>query len=468
MSIATVCVNGVCTCLLPLKRNDWRPLALRHRALALVSSLLLSVKMLSLLAIAITPVQAELSTITAERVVQLTNAERLKAGRPALTVNAKLSAAAKRKGEDMLAHDYFAHISPSGVTPWFWIQQQNYSYQVAGENLAIDFVEVEDVVTAWMASPSHKDNILHEAYTETGVATVTGEFANGTSTIVVHMFGLPAEAAPAGGAKARLPVATPTPLPATAGTAQPSPTPQPDTTPPRSPRIALADDSGSAVSSRLRLKVDADSDGTVTILVNAVPLREDMSAGVVDLDVSGLADGELVAAAYAQDVSGNKSDLSNEVLVTKDSTGPTLISTSSRFVIGPQIDSPVALAAIEADEAAQIHVQQAGEETTYSTSGPIVVPVQAGEIVLAVADELGNRSNNIVIILQPQYAADSVNLAAAPQRLNRMSRWIIGTTGFLVLVLLSLAILVRISIQRPALIAHSSLVLLLAAILLFV
>lgn len=461
-----MCVNGVCSCLLPLERNDWRPIALRHRALALVSSLLLSVKMLALLAIAITPATAELSTITVERVVQLTNAERLKAGRPALAVNVKLAAAAKRKGEDMLAHDYFAHISPSGVTPWFWIQQENYSYRVAGENLAIDFVEVEDVVTAWMASPSHKDNILHEAYTETGVAAVTGEFANGTSTIVVHMFSLPAEAPPTNEAKAGLPAATP--LPATAGTSQPSPTPQPDTTPPRVPRIALADGSGSAVSSRLRIEVDADADSAVTILVNAVPLREDMSAGVVDLDLSGLDDGELVASAYARDASGNKSSLSNELRVKKDSTGPTFISTSSRFIIGPQSDSPVALAAVEADEAVQMHIQQAGEETTYSLSGPIVVPVQAGEMVLAVADKLGNRSNNVVIMLQPQYAADSVSLAAAPQRLNRMSRWIIGTTGLIVLVLLSLAILVRISIQRPALIAHSSLVLLLAAILLFV
>ena len=116
----------------------------------------------------------------------------------------------------MLANQYFAHISPSGVTPWFWMKKSAYSYSVAGENLAIDFVDAEDVVTAWFNSPTHKANMLSKEYTETGVAVVSGSFQGGTSIIVVHMFGLPQNSAPA------VAQATPTPT-----KPNPSPTPVP-------------------------------------------------------------------------------------------------------------------------------------------------------------------------------------------------------------------------------------------------
>lgn len=239
------CVNGVCVCVLPSIANDDRPLLLRKKPLALMSALLLLAKLSAFTVLALTPVQAELSTITTERILQLTNAERTKRGLHALTTNPKLMQAAQEKGDDMLKHDYFAHISPSGVTPWFWMNKENYSYQVAGENLAIDFVEAEDVVAAWIASPSHKENMLLPDYTETGVAVVTGEFEGGTSTIVVHMFGRPLGAAAAEPKATSTPMPEPTqpPTPTAVPTKVPISTPVPTeipvpTPPPRAPRIA--------------------------------------------------------------------------------------------------------------------------------------------------------------------------------------------------------------------------------------
>ena len=52
----------------------------------------------------------------------------------------------------MLEHNYWAHVSPDGVEPWQFIQQQNYFYLSAGENLARDFISEKDLVAAWMAS----------------------------------------------------------------------------------------------------------------------------------------------------------------------------------------------------------------------------------------------------------------------------------------------------------------------------
>src|SRR3989344_7522607 len=186
-------------CFIPSPENNHWPLALRHHSLAYVSVLLILTKVATIVALALAPNTADLSTITQDRMVQLTNQARKEAGLPALSINSKLGQAAALKGQDMLASAYFAHISPSGVTPWFWMKKTGYEYTVAGENLAIDFGEAEDVVSAWLHSPSHKANLLNKEYTETGIAVVSGEFQGGTSTIVVHMFGKALHAAEATG-----------------------------------------------------------------------------------------------------------------------------------------------------------------------------------------------------------------------------------------------------------------------------
>jgi uncharacterized protein YkwD len=220
MSIAARSIHGVSVCIIPKPDNNFKPLALRHKPLALLSALLILTKVVTVATVGLIPSQAELSTITVDRIIQLTNAERTKAGLAPLSSNSKLMAAAKEKGGHMLQEEYFAHISPSGVTPWYWINKHGYSYQVAGENLAIDFSRAEDVVAAWMASPSHKANILHKDYVETGVAVVSGSFQGGTSVIIVHMFGKPTQAHVA--AEVTSPGPTP-PAPVSAPMPEPSP-----------------------------------------------------------------------------------------------------------------------------------------------------------------------------------------------------------------------------------------------------
>ena len=481
MSLATVCVNGVCNCILPLNQNDFRPLALRHRSLAFVSALMVAVKVITLLALAVTPATAELSTITVARVVQLTNAERTKAGKAPLTVNAKLAAAAQKKGEDMLANDYFAHISPAGVTPWFWMQQQNYTYQVAGENLAIDFVEVEDVVAAWMASPSHHDNMLHGSYTETGVAVVTGEFQGGTSTIVVHMFGLPtgnpsSEAPASAGAKldGTKPATAGTQQPAPSPTATPTPTPvpttAPDTTPPRTPRIALQPGLSSLVAAKLPIFVDADPGSQVTIVVNDTEVANIApEASVLELDLSRFADGVLKIAALARDAAGNASPLSESLQVTKDATGPAGARSLTAFVLGPQTDSPTVLASVKSAEVRDITIEQGQTQRSFPAGDAIAIALTDEATNFFLTDQLGNTSETVTVALLPHYTIEADTSALRPPaRLNQISRWLISATLLLIIGLFVIAIGVKISIQRPAMIAHTSAVILLAFALLLI
>lgn len=129
------------------------------------------------------------TNIHIENLLTETNTKRSQAGLSPLTLNPELSEAAGRKAADMFAKNYWAHVAPDGKTPWDFIIGSGYRYQVAGENLAKNFQDSTGVVDAWMASPSHKDNLLKTSYKEVGFAVVNGKLLGEDTTLVVQMFG---------------------------------------------------------------------------------------------------------------------------------------------------------------------------------------------------------------------------------------------------------------------------------------
>lgn len=129
------------------------------------------------------------SKLPVSSLVELTNQKRMELGIPALSWDEDLSEAARQKGLDMLEHDYWAHVSPDGTTPWVFFNNVEYRYQYAGENLARDFDSPEEVVKAWMASPKHRDNLLSQKYQDIGMAVVEGDLNGTPTTLVVQMFG---------------------------------------------------------------------------------------------------------------------------------------------------------------------------------------------------------------------------------------------------------------------------------------
>lgn len=129
--------------------------------------------------------------MTATEVINLLNSERKELGLNPLQINSKLNEAAILKAKDMMAKDYFSHTSPSGVSPWEWIRRAGYQYTVAGENLAIGFLDSTEVHQAWNDSSSHRQNLLDKRFEEVGVAVLTGDFAGNETTIVVELFGTP-------------------------------------------------------------------------------------------------------------------------------------------------------------------------------------------------------------------------------------------------------------------------------------
>lgn len=135
------------------------------------------------------------TSITDENIIILTNEERTKNNIDEVTANQLLSQAAYKKGNAILENQIFSHTI-DGKSFSQWIKDSGYKYTYIGENLAIDFVSSEGVVNAWLASPSHKKNLLNDSFKEIGVAVLEGEFQDENTILVVQVFGTPLDDEP--------------------------------------------------------------------------------------------------------------------------------------------------------------------------------------------------------------------------------------------------------------------------------
>ncbi len=127
--------------------------------------------------------------IDQKEIIELTNIEREKKGLSKLQENEALDKAAALKAQNMFAENYWAHFAPSGKTPWDFITSSGYHFTYAGENLAKNFYKSDEVVSAWMNSPTHRDNLLNANYKDTGIAVVDGVLNGQKTTLVVQEFG---------------------------------------------------------------------------------------------------------------------------------------------------------------------------------------------------------------------------------------------------------------------------------------
>jgi hypothetical protein len=176
---------------IPRHTNNFRAKILHHSH---ISFLILIVSLFSLSVFLIkntNPSVLGISySINEAELLNYTNNARVQNGGTALELNEKLSDAARRKAANMLENDYWAHFAPDGTTPWSFIKAAGYEYGYAGENLAKGFVNSQDVVSAWMDSPSHRENLLSSKYKDIGFAIVEGKLQGEDTVLVVEMLGV--------------------------------------------------------------------------------------------------------------------------------------------------------------------------------------------------------------------------------------------------------------------------------------
>lgn len=132
---------------------------------------------------------AHASTTSEIAVIDAMNKERSKYGLPKLKLNTKLTTATRLKVKDMQDKHYWNHYAPSGTSPFKWIDDAQYTYRYAGENLARGFTTVGATMKAWMASPTHRKNILNPAYRDTGLTIISTGAGSEKRIAIVNMFG---------------------------------------------------------------------------------------------------------------------------------------------------------------------------------------------------------------------------------------------------------------------------------------
>src|SRR3954465_13385999 len=110
----------------------------------------------------------------------LVNAQRAPYHLAPLRPSHQLPGAAEPHGADMVAHRFFAHVSPlsGAITDRArragYVRNDDYAL---GEDIAWGEGELatpQAIVTAWMNSPGHRAVILDADYRDVGVAIITG------------------------------------------------------------------------------------------------------------------------------------------------------------------------------------------------------------------------------------------------------------------------------------------------------
>ncbi|GAA1809316.1 CAP domain-containing protein [Planosporangium flavigriseum] len=132
-------------------------------------------------------VQATGDSAAEATVLTLVNQERAKANCPALTVDARLTAAARAYSADMASRGFFAHTTPDGVDLGTRVTRAGYRFSAVGENIAKGQRDATAVMTAWMNSPGHRANILNCRFSNIGI----GLARQGSTPLWTQDFGSP-------------------------------------------------------------------------------------------------------------------------------------------------------------------------------------------------------------------------------------------------------------------------------------
>ena len=109
----------------------------------------------------------------------LINDERVKTGLPALTVDAKLTAAAKAHATDMLCNNYLSHNGLNGSTPESRVEAAGFTASLVVEDLYALHPAYggnpQSAINWWMGDPDSKADLLNANTTVFGVAYVTSD-----------------------------------------------------------------------------------------------------------------------------------------------------------------------------------------------------------------------------------------------------------------------------------------------------
>ena len=180
---------------IPHADNNYHPHFLHTKRALFYSALFVSMKLIVFIAVLALPatvfVLPDVLAGEQKKIIELTNAIRANSHLKALAVNTALNNSSQAKADDMAVNAYFSHTSPTDKTVSDFVRSSGYKYSTVGENLAMGFTNAEDVVNAWVNSPTHYANLIDNDYVDLGVGLETGVYAGEQTVYVAQHFGGP-------------------------------------------------------------------------------------------------------------------------------------------------------------------------------------------------------------------------------------------------------------------------------------
>lgn len=125
---------------------------------------------------------------TETEIIRLINVERSKVGVKKLKVSKSMKRYTILRSQDMSKNKYFGHSSPVYGRWANLLYSSEYQFSYAGENLAAGFTKADDFVNAWMASPSHRKNMLNPKFKKTSITVIEGKSTNRYQTYATQWF----------------------------------------------------------------------------------------------------------------------------------------------------------------------------------------------------------------------------------------------------------------------------------------
>ncbi|WP_167577738.1 CAP domain-containing protein [Ammoniphilus sp. YIM 78166] len=108
-----------------------------------------------------------------EKMLELINKERNRAGLRPLASDPQLTRLARFKALDMIQDDYFDHRSPRFGSPFTMLQHAGVSYRRAAENVT-GSLTLSGAHKALMESSAHRANILNPHFNQVGIGINRG------------------------------------------------------------------------------------------------------------------------------------------------------------------------------------------------------------------------------------------------------------------------------------------------------
>lgn len=121
----------------------------------------------------------------AERqIVALVNRDRVRAGLPALALDARLGPVARAHCRDMIDHDFVGHVSPRTGTAMDRVRRAGLEPRLVMENVG-RFYSADQAESDFLGSPGHRGNLFDPRARHIGVGVVYGPEVTGTRPIFV-------------------------------------------------------------------------------------------------------------------------------------------------------------------------------------------------------------------------------------------------------------------------------------------